>query len=110
MKFKLTLLAAILVSIFLFTCASNYLRPLGYVSVQPYAKPFQKKINEPLSVILMEDVKDSLVMDGGGIKKMKISDFRRSVKDGLSVTFSKNFQTVNFPETNPEKGLVLVIL
>lgn len=108
MKFIFAFISAF-VCIFIFSSCSNHLRPLGYVAVQPYAKPFQKKITAPLNVVLMEDVKDSLVMDGGGIKKMKVSDFRRSIKDGLSSTFSKNFQTVNFSEKNPEKGLVLVI-
>lgn len=108
MKPKFTYLA-IFFSIFISACSSKYLQPLGYVAVQPYAKPFQKKITTPLTIVLMEDVKDSLVMDGGGIKMMKVRDFRRSVKDGLNSTFAKNFQSVNFTETNPEKGFVLVI-
>ncbi|WP_159475529.1 hypothetical protein [Dyadobacter sp. 3J3] len=108
MKFKFTLPTAFFL-IFIFAGCSTHLRPLGYVAVQPYAKPFQKKVTQPLNIVLMEDVRDSLVMDGGGIKKMKVSDFRLSVIDGLKSTFSKNFQTINFLGITPEKGLVLVI-
>lgn len=83
--------------------------PMGYVSIAPYAKPFQKKISIPLNIYLSEDVKDSLVVEGEGIKKMKVTEFRKSCSDGFKKIFQKNFDNVTIIDKSQENGLTLII-
>lgn len=104
-RFK-TLAAAILV-IALSGCST--IKQLSYFEVEPYAKPLEKKIEIPVTIVLMEDVKDSFTVQGVGVKQMTVTNFRRSLAESLDNTIGRNFENVIFTDTRPDKGLYLVI-
>ena len=82
---------------------------LGYFQVEPYAKPFDRKVRVPLNIVLMEEVKDSVVVQGEGIRKMTVTEFRRSAAASLINTLGKNFENITILVTKPDTGLNLVI-
>lgn len=100
--------ALILIAI-LFVFPGCGIQRLGYFQVEPYAKPFDAIVKVPLNIVLMEDVKDSVVVQGEGIKKMTVTDFRRSVAASLTHTLGKNFENITISVTKPDTGLNLVI-
>jgi hypothetical protein len=81
----------IIIFIFIFY-ASCSIKPLGYFSVEPYAKPMEKTISEPFYIVLGDYVKNDFVVSGEGFKKMSISNFRYSVRQSLYNTFSKTLK------------------
>ncbi|GAB2799738.1 hypothetical protein GCM10027275_52160 [Rhabdobacter roseus] len=93
------------------TLAGCAIQPLGYFTTEPYTKPLPQKRSEPLTIVLREDVKDSLRMEGAHTQRfrMKLTDFRQTLQTSLRHTFSKNFEQVTFADTEPTQGLVLVI-
>lgn len=85
------------------------IRPLGYFSVDPYAKPIGKKVSEPFHIILGENVENDFLVTGEGFKEMNVTNFRYSVRQSLINTFEENFENIIFADYPPDKGLALVI-
>ncbi|MDZ7607476.1 MAG: hypothetical protein U5K79_18235 [Cyclobacteriaceae bacterium] len=85
------------------------IKQLSYFQVEPFAKPFIQKIKTPLNIVLLEDVKGTVVVEGDGAKKMTVTDFRKSFGESLKSTMEKNFEVVNLTDSNLEPGLSLVI-
>jgi hypothetical protein len=85
------------------------IKPLGSFTVEPYAKPLETKITEPLNIILLDDVKSDFTVSGAGVKPMVVSDFRTSVQGALKAVFEKNFNTVAIQQQKPTNGLALVV-
>ena len=82
---------------------------LNYFQVDPYAKPFHRKVEVPLNIVLMEDVRDSLEVESEGVRKMTVTQFRRSVAASLKNTLGQNFETVTIVNEQPNTGLNLVV-
>ena len=85
------------------------IKKLNYFQVEPYAKPFLHDIKIPLNIVLLEDVKDNLLVEGDGAKTLNVTDFRRSFGESLQITLEKNFDVVNLLDSQPETGLSLVV-
>ena len=88
---------------------SRKLKPIGYFTVDSYAKPLEVKIPEPLTVILPRDIKDTIIVAGQSIKELRVTDFRKTVTNNLFATLSKNFNSVDFKNQKQATGLTLVI-
>src|SRR5690606_38599737 len=85
------------------------IQQLSYFQVDPYSKPFAKKVSTPINIVLMGDVKDSLVVEGEGIKKMTVTEFRKSFSESMKKTLETNFEVINITDSKPEEGLSLII-
>lgn len=105
-RFKALTVTAILL-ILLAGCST--IKQLSYFEVEPYAKPLGEKIEAPLSIVLMDDVKDSFTVQGVGVKQMTVTNFRRSLSESLENTIGRNFENVIITDTKPDRGLYLVI-
>jgi len=103
---KLKIISLLLLSISLYGCS---IQELSYFQVEPYAKPFVAKISEPLNIVLLADVMDTIIVEGEGVKKMTVTDFRKSFGESLKNTLNRNFEVVNILNSRPETGLSLVI-
>lgn len=77
--------------------------------MDPYAKPFHKKVDVPLNIVFMEDVKDSVIVESEGVKKMTVTEFQRSVAASLKNTLRENFENATIMREKPDTGLSLVI-
>jgi len=88
---------------------ASCIRPLGYFTTQPYAKPFDNKVNRTLYVVLNQDVKDSLGVMYGERVILKVSQFKKSLESSFINTFSKNFSEVKFLDKKVDTGLCLVL-
>jgi len=106
MKTKALLLPVLF--LFLSGCSRN-LKPIGYFTVDSYAKPIETKIQEPLTIVLPADIQDTVIVSGQNIKELKVTDFRKTVRDNLQATLTKNFSTVHFKEQKQATGLTLLI-
>jgi hypothetical protein len=107
MKAFKTLISIAVLAISITGCTT--IKQLGYFQVDPYAKPLDTKIEVPITIVLMDDVKDSLTVWGVGVKSMDVSDFRRSVAVSIENTVGRNFDNVIIADKKPDNGLVLVI-
>jgi hypothetical protein len=85
------------------------IKPIGYTTVSPYAKPLEAKITHPLTIVLLSDVPDNVKVEGQGIKPMTVTEFRKSVQNGLQNVFAKNVTAVRLAEQKPDTGLVLLV-
>ncbi|PSR57068.1 hypothetical protein AHMF7605_28090 [Adhaeribacter arboris] len=94
--------------LFLSGCSRN-LKPMGYFTVDTYAKPIEGKIQEPLTIVLPTDIKDTVMVSGQSIKALRVISFRKTVTNNLHATLSKNFTTVDFKDQKQATGLTLVI-
>ncbi|MEX1239537.1 MAG: hypothetical protein WEB30_07465 [Cyclobacteriaceae bacterium] len=101
---KLTL--PLLTVVFLQSCA---IRPLTYFEIEPFIKPSRALIHEPLNLVLLEDVRDSFAVEGEGVKRMKVTEFRRSLAASMENALRDNFDVISLSETKPDSGLSLVI-
>ena len=100
----------LLLFIFLFALLTGCAMPkLSYFEVDPYAKPFDKGITVPIHVVLMDEVKDSVIVEGEGIKKMTVTEFRSSFSESIKKTLDANFEVINITDAKPQEGLSLVI-
>jgi hypothetical protein len=106
---KIIKFALPVIFIILSGCAFTPIKQLSYFQVEPYAKPFIQEIKTPLNLVLLDDVKDILIVEGDGAKKMTVTDFRRTFGESFKNTLEKNFKTVNLMDNKPEEGLSLVI-
>lgn len=106
LKIKRHILRVLVLALILSGCG---IPPLGYISVDPYSKPLQKKISTALDIFFGDDVKDSLIVAGAGMKQMEVSEFRKSCADALKNGFERNFETVNITDRIKEDGLVLAV-
>ena len=102
---KLNTLILIAVSFFFSGCGR--LPTLTYFQVDPYAKPFHKSVEVPLTIVLLEDVKDSLAVGTDGM--LTVTEFRKSVAASLKLTVKENFESAIIMNTKPDTGLSLVI-
>lgn len=59
------------------------IKQLGYFQVEPYSKPFTNKIDTPISIVLMDDLKNNLTVEGVGVKEMPVTEFRRSFGESM---------------------------
>ncbi|PWJ56590.1 hypothetical protein CLV98_11184 [Dyadobacter jejuensis] len=84
-------------------------RPLGHFLVNPDSPPYAQKILTPLYIVLQKGVADELTIGATSDQKLRVTNFRMSVKDALSATFSKNFQTIYFVDSVPERELTLIL-
>ncbi len=89
-------------------CSRN-LKPMGYFTIDSYAKPIENKILEPLTLVLLTDVKDTIIVSGQSIKELRVTDFRKTITDNLLATLSKNFTTIAIKDQKQTTGLSLVI-
>lgn len=106
MQTKVLLLSIL---ILLLSGCSRKLRPLGYFAVDSYAKPIEVKIQEPLTIVLQKEIKDTVIVSGQSIKNLRVTDFRKIITSNLHTTLSKNFTTVTFGDQKQNQGLTLVI-
>jgi hypothetical protein len=103
---KISVLSMITIFSILSGCS---IQKLSYFQVEPYAKPFTQETKVPLNIVLMEDVKGSVVVEGDGAKKMTVTDFRKSFGESLKKTLERNFELVNLVDSKPDTGLSLII-
>jgi hypothetical protein len=89
-------------------CSRN-LKPIGYFTVKSYAKPIESRIQEPLTIVLPVNIKDTVLVAGQSIKELRVTDFRKTITNNLRATLSKNFTSVNFKNQKQTTGLTLVI-
>jgi hypothetical protein len=85
------------------------IQKLSYFQVDPYAKPFHRNVKIPLNIVLLEDVRDSLIVGSEQVKKMTVTEFRRSVAASLKNTLGENFENVMILNEQPDTGLNLVV-
>lgn len=103
-----TIKTLILIAI-LFPLAGCGIQTLRFFQVNPYAKPFHKEVDVTLYIVLMEDVKDSVVVGSEGVKKMTVTEFQKSVAASLKNTLRENFESATIMREKPDTGLSLVI-
>jgi uncharacterized lipoprotein YajG len=84
-------------------------KPLAYFTTEPYAKPFENKVNKTLYIVLSDDVKDSFIVKYGERNILTVSQFRKSFASSLRNTFNKNFSKVEFQIKKVDTGLCLVV-
>lgn len=101
---KLILKLIIITSLFLVPGCTK----VTYVRAQPDISVSRTKINAPLVIILDKHIKDQFVVRGS-VKDIRISDYRKSVKDAIEKTFKNNFTSLEFSDDYPEKGIYLHI-
>ncbi len=97
-------LLLLLSSCFLYTVPT-----LGYFEVDAYSKPLTKKISTPINLVLMEDVKDSLIVEGEGLQNLNVVDFRTTFGEEMLDLLEKKFENVNLVDNKPDVGLSLVV-
>ncbi len=81
---------------------------LGYFEVDAYSKPLTKKITTPINLVLMEDVKDTILV-GEGLLELKVVEFRRTFGDEMLDLLGNKFDNVILTDKKPQEGLSLVI-
>lgn len=106
MKRTASILAFILGTVFLTSCA---IPKQSYVSVTPYAKRFEKPVQEEITLIFEDGVQDKMIIPAEQLKSMEIEDFRRSLFDGLKVTFKTNFKDVHQSDLEQKQGPEFII-
>jgi hypothetical protein len=95
-----------LLVLLLYSC--NVPQKIRYVQTSPFVKPLKSKLSVPLHIVLLEEVKDSFVMESS-FRKIKVTEFRKTIADGLLKTLQRNISTVQLKDHFADTGLWLVI-
>jgi hypothetical protein len=82
---------------------------MSYFEVQPYIKPYIKTYNEKFTILLDNDVKDSILVQAPSLIKMWVIEFRKSAKKALENTYSTSFQSVNFRDSIQANEVTIVV-
>lgn len=90
----------------LYSCHGT--QKIKYLQTNPFVKPLKSKVNMPLNIVLLEEVRDSFIMKNS-LRKVKVTEFRKTIADGLIRTLQKNVFTVHVKEQVGDTGLWLVI-
>ena len=83
--------------------------PLHYFELTPFAKPLSMPTDQPVTLVLGEDVPDLLVLDVDALFDMEVTEFRKSLTSSLINGLEENFDVINVAESLPDSGLSLVI-
>ena len=100
-------LILILLLLIIYGCVG--IKPLSYFQVDPFSKPFGKKTDMPIDLVLMDDVKDSLVVRGNSSENMVVTEFRNSFGESMKNALKTNFETIHISDEISDSGLSLVI-
>ncbi len=109
MKKTLILFVTFTALLSLTTCAAYIPSKLGYFELDPYARPFDQKIRQPLYLLLGPEVKDSVSLKEFGMMTVTATEYRRTVGKSLVATLTDNFEVVSQVDSRPDSGLVLEI-
>ena len=106
---RVALLVVVFVNLVGFSVFGCSIPPQGYVEVRPYVRNFDSNIESKVTIIF-EDVPDKMVIKGTSIKRMEVSDFRRTFGNALSYALKKNFAKIaRSSKGKTGEGLELVI-
>lgn len=97
-------IAIVLVGLFLCNCTAK----LGYIDVTPRTTLVPEKVHRKL-YIFIDHVKDTVIMERGAGRKLKVNHFRQSLENALKKSFEKSFDEVIFTNSTIENQLTLHI-
>ena len=78
--------------------------PVGFFEVNGYIRPFEESFNDKITFVFEEGVQDDFI-----ISRMKVSQFRESLKLSLYYTFVNSFREVKFSDKIDSTGLTVVL-
>lgn len=101
----------IILILFIFSCsAMKEPASIGYFETEPNIAPFEEKVDGNLTIILMPEIKDSTLINRDElIKHLMITEFRKTIQQALSKTFSNSFNDIKFSDQSSELGVSLVL-
>lgn len=78
--------------------------PVYFFDANPYVSPYQEIFNEPLTIVLGEDIEDSFALGD-----MDVHQFRKSLRITLYYMFNESFTEVRFAEQVSPEGYTLQV-
>ncbi len=94
-------------AVLLLSLAACAPRPVALFDTETYTKPYETKFEDTLTIVLDEAIPDHFFVQDVGLRKMEVSDFRKSLRLSLFYTFENSFREVRFSETPAPNGLTL---
>jgi hypothetical protein len=75
--------------------------------VETYLRPYEREVNEPLTIVLDPEIPNDFAVAGAGLREMAVYDFRKSLRLSLYYTFAGTYQDVYFSDQIDTSGITL---
>lgn len=88
-------------------CRSAQFPPAGLFTADTYLRPYKSHLDQPLTIIFGQDIPDAFLVQGAGLKKMEVLNFRKSLRLSLYYTFENSVSDILFSDSIAQEGITL---
>lgn len=93
-----------------FTFIGCKLPTVTYFSTQPFIKAYKIDIDKNLTIVIDQNIPDSLQIKSAGVKRMTVLQYRMTLEDALMSTFKSTYNQVDVGYTFSPKGISIVLV